>query len=59
MTRDSWLLWLGAIGALITFLTNAKVPTEWAYGDWLQFASFVFAWIMGKLSTSPLKGDAK
>ena len=58
ITRDSWVWIVAALGALVTYLVNAETPpTEWAYPQWLQFASFVLAWIAGKLTSSPLAGD--
>lgn len=57
VNRDSFLLFLGFCVALVGYLTaDAKTPLEWSYMDWLQFASFVLAWLMGKLATSPLPG---
>ena len=59
VTRDSAILYVGGALALVGYLSQAKAPTEWAYGDVLQFASFVLAYIMGKLGTSPLKGEGE
>lgn len=57
MTRDSLTLWVLAGGALVGYLAaDGRVPTEWAYADWLKFAAAVFAWGMGKLQSSPLRG---
>ena len=57
LTRDSltWivLLLVAAVGYLTT---AAKPPTEWGYMEWLQAASFLLAWIVGKLGSSPLAG---
>lgn len=56
-TRDSMVWWLGLIAAAIGYLITAeKPPTEWTYMQWLQAASFVLAWMVGKLATSPLAG---
>ena len=58
MTRDSAVLWIGFGVAIVGYLiTAAKPPVEWGYMEWLQGASFLLAWAMGKLGTSPLKGD--
>ena len=57
ITRDSAILYVGAAVALVGYLSQAKIPTEWHYGDVLQFASFALAYVMGKLGTSPLKGE--
>jgi len=58
MTRDSLVLWLAAIGALVGYLVaDGRVPTEWGYADWLKFVAFVIAWGSGKLATSPLRGE--
>jgi hypothetical protein len=58
LSRDSASLWVGAGAALVAYLTAAGYPpNEWVYQDWLQFCAAVFAFLMGKLQTSPLKGD--
>lgn len=58
ITRDSLVLWLGLGVALVGYLiTAAKPPVAWSYMEWLQFASFLLAWVAGKLATSPLKGE--
>jgi hypothetical protein len=58
MTRDSRLLWLGLAIAVVGYLLTASgPPTHWTYMQWLQFASFMLAWVSGKLATSPLAGD--
>ncbi len=60
MTRDSYILWLGLAIAAVGYLsTAAKPPTEWGYLEYLQAASFVLAWVSGKLATSPLAGEKK
>lgn len=57
LTRDSAVLWLGLAVAVVGYLsTAANPPTHWSYTEWLQAASFLLAWISGKLATSPLKG---
>ena len=57
LNRDSLLLWLGLGVAIVGYLGSAaKPPTEWSYAEYLQAASFVLAWAMGKLATSPLRG---
>lgn len=59
-SRDSFLLWIGLAIAIVAYLsTAAKPPTEWGYLEWLQSASFVLAWVSGKLATSPLPGEKK
>jgi hypothetical protein len=58
VNRDSLVLWVGAIGALVLYLQNASgPPTVWDYNQWLQFLAFVVAFVSGKLGTSPLKGE--
>lgn len=58
INRDSAVLWLGLGIALVGYLTTAaRPPVEWSYMEWLQFVSFLLAWVAGKLSTSPLKGE--
>ena len=55
--RESMVRWLGLAVAVVGYLsTAAKPPTAWGYAEWLQAASFVLAWSMGKLATSPLPG---
>lgn len=57
MIRDSVLLWIGFGAAAVGFLVTAeRPPLEWSYQEWLQALSFMFAWLMGKLATSPLPG---
>lgn len=60
MNRDSALWYLAALGAVVGYLITAqKPPTEWSYMEWLNAASFVLAWAIGKLQTSPLPGEKK
>jgi hypothetical protein len=58
LNRDSltWLLLL-AVAVVGYLITAAKPPTEWGYMEWLQASSFVLAWIVGKLGSSPLAGN--
>jgi hypothetical protein len=56
--RDGFILWVGAGAALVTYLISAgEPPTQWTYQEWLQFGSAGFAFLMGKLQTSPMKGE--
>lgn len=58
ISRDSRVLLLGAIGALVVYLQNADgTPLAWGYREWLQFLAFVVAFLSGKLATSPLPGN--
>jgi len=58
ITRESYLLWLGLVATLVTYLISAaKSPLEWSYLEWLQAAAFILAWVIGKLQSSPLKGN--
>jgi hypothetical protein len=58
--RDSVILWVGAGAALVGYLITAgDPPTAWTYQNWLQFASAMFAFLMGKLQTSPLRGEGE
>ncbi len=58
--RDSSMLWIGLALAVVGFLSTADgPPTDWSYLEWLQAASFVLAWISGKLATSPWPGAPK
>lgn len=60
VNRDSFVLWIGLALAVVGFLsTAANPPTDWSYLEWLQAASFVLAWVSGKLATSPLSGSSK
>jgi hypothetical protein len=64
MNRDSILLSIGILGAVIGYLISAgKPPTEWNYQEWLQAGSFAIGVLLAKLSTSPLphseEGDMK
>lgn len=57
LTRDSLVLILGFIAALIGFLMlNDNPPMLWTYKQWLQSGLFVVGWWLGKLGTSPLPG---
>ncbi len=57
-SRDGMLLWLGALATLVTYLiSKGTPPTQWTYMEWLQMASFVAAWIIGKLQASPLESN--
>lgn len=58
ITRDSWVWLLGLLAATVGYLITAqKPPTDWGYMEWLQVVSFVLAYVVGRLSTSPLAGD--
>ena len=58
LTRDSIVWTLGLVAAIIGYLvTSATPPTQWTYMQWLQAVAFILAWVMGRLSSSPLAGD--
>jgi hypothetical protein len=58
ITRDSAVLGIGGVSALVAYLlADGRPPNEWAYQDWLKLGAAGFAWAMGKLQTSPLKGE--
>lgn len=58
ITRDSWIWLIGLAAACVGYLITAqKPPTQWSYMEYLQAASFVLAYIVGRLSSSPLAGD--
>jgi hypothetical protein len=58
ITRDSAVLTLGILGALVGYLAAAQhTPLEWTFHEWMQFALMGIGVIAGKLSTSPLKGE--
>lgn len=55
LTRDSAVLWLGIIGALVGYLAAAQhPPIEWTWHEWMQFALSAVGVISGKLASSPL-----
>ena len=55
LTRDSASLWLGMAGALVAYLIGSgEPPTQWDYGEWLQFAAATIGAFIGVLRTSPL-----
>jgi len=56
MTRDSILLYVGAVSAFLTYIA-VKPPTQWDYQEWIQFGMAVCAYIIGKLQSSPLRGE--
>jgi len=58
LTRDSWIWLLGLLAATIGYLITAQdPPTAWSYMQWLQALSFVLAYAVGRLSSSPLAGE--
>ena len=59
LTRDSAVWWVALAVAVLGYLSNVQTsPLQWTYLEWVQAASFVLAWVAGKLATSPLKkGD--
>lgn len=56
LTRESLILWLGVVGATLTYLLNAPPPTAWDYPEVLKFASFLVGIGLAKLQHSPLPG---
>ena len=55
LTRDSALLYLGAVSTIITYvLASPKDLPEWNLRDYLQGGLLIVSWLMGKLQTSPL-----
>ena len=58
LTRDSIVWTLGFFAAAVGYLVTAQSPpTQWTYMQWLQAAAFILAWVMGRLSSSPLAGN--
>lgn len=57
-TRDSFGLWIAFAFAVVTYLSTAGNPADWQYSDWINAASFVLAYLSGKLATSPLPGKS-
>lgn len=54
VTRDGALLWVLAGAALVGYLVSVGAPpNEWDYKQWLNFAAAGFAWLVGKLQSSP------
>lgn len=59
LTRDSIIWTIGLLAAIAGYLVTAQTPpTQWTYMQWLQAATFILAWVMGRLSSSPLAGDS-
>lgn len=57
ITRDSWIWLLGFLAAAVGYLITAQQPpTAWSYMEWLQACAFVLAYVVGRLSSSPLAG---
>ena len=57
LTRDSWFWFLGFLAAAVGYLiTTQTPPTLWGYLDWLNAVAFVLAYLLGRMSASPLAG---
>jgi hypothetical protein len=57
ITRDSVVWTVAALASAVGYLVAAQTPPwEWSYPQWLQAATFVLAWLSGKLATSQLAG---
>ena len=57
MIRESKLFWLLLAVAIIAYLkTVATPPNHWGYTDWLNAGTFLGAWLIGKMQSSPLSG---
>lgn len=54
LTRDSAVLPVAALTAVIGYLLTKSPPTHWGYLEWLQASAFLLAWVSGKLASSPL-----
>jgi hypothetical protein len=54
--RDSWLLTLTIIGAILAYLAASPPPMTWTYPEWIQFGAALVGILAGKLATSPLPG---
>ena len=58
LTRDSIIWTLGFLAAAVGYLVTAQTPpTQWTYMQWLQAVAFILAYVVGRLSSSPLAGD--
>lgn len=57
LTRDSKILDLAAIAALLTWLMNVPPPTEWTYYEWLNAALAAVVGITQRYRTSGLPGE--
>ena len=57
ISRDSYVLWVGVLAAVVGYLTVSEAPWLWDYADWLKAAAFGLGLISTKLMTSPLKGE--
>lgn len=59
MSRDSVILTIGMIGAILTALANQAGLFPPVWGPYISLAALIVGVISGKLATSPLKGDAE
>lgn len=57
LTRDSLVFYAMAVAAAAGFLATMPPPTDWSYAQWMQVIAAAALWAIGKLQTSPLKGD--
>lgn len=49
LNRDTLLIALTALAALLAFLKGSPAPSEWSYNDWLTAASLGLAWVSGNI----------
>jgi len=56
VTRDSLVLWLPVLVAVLTYLQNSPPPTQWTYADWMRILSAIVAAGSTKMMTSGLPG---
>jgi len=56
LSRESLLLWIPVVGALITYLLASPPPMEWSYYEWLKFVAAVLSTASAKFMVSPLPG---
>ena len=58
LTRDSAILWLGALIGVSSYLAQMVIPPwEWTYAQWLSAAGVALGAVSLKLQTSPLPGE--
>ena len=57
LTRDSLAFYLMALAAAASLLATMPPPTQWSYAQWMQMVASAALYLIGKLQTSPLKGE--
>lgn len=55
--RDSKVLWLPVLGAILTYLMASEPPTMWSYHDWIKALAAGVAAVSTKYMNSSLPRD--